>query len=104
HDLAGDLGMRILPGSVLGQRASDGSERFAVREAQQMRFLVDNGYAREMAGGALQARGGYVVQLKGGSIDPDDFRLGPRRMKPGAEPEFDLVGADAQGRLDGDHV
>lgn len=104
HDLAGDLGMRIAPGSVLGQRASDGSERFAVREGQQMRFIVDNGYARQMAGGALQARGGYVVQLKGGSIDLDDFRLVPRRMKPGTEPEFDLVGADGQAWFHVDHV
>src|SRR5690606_2630245 len=71
HDLAGDLGMRIVPGSVRGARASDGSERFSLQESAQLRFLVDNGYAREMAGGGLQARGGYLVQFKGGRIDLD---------------------------------
>lgn len=104
HDLAGDLGMRIVPGSVRGQRASDGSERFSLQEATQLRFLVDNGYAREMAGGALQARGGYLVQLKGGSIDLDDFRLVPRQVKPGAEPEFDLVDAQGVAWFHVDHV
>src|SRR5690606_23396392 len=104
HDLAADLGMRILPGSVLGQRASDGSERFSVSESAQMRFMVGNGYARQMADGALQARGGYVVQLRGGDIDLDNFRLVPRRGKPGAEPEYDLVGADGQAWFHVDHV
>lgn len=104
HDLAGDLGMRILPGSVRGQRTNDGSERFSVSEEQQMRFLVANGYARRMAGGALQARGGYLIQFRGGSIDLDDFRLVPRQVKPGAEPEYDLVGADGQAWFHVDHV
>ncbi|MGY1458774.1 MULTISPECIES: hypothetical protein [unclassified Luteimonas] len=104
HDLAADLGMRIVPGSIHGRRANDGSERFAVQEAQQMRFMVDNGYAREMAGGALQARGGYVVQLKGGTIDLDGFRLVPRSVKRGAEPEFDLVDARGDAWFHVDHV
>lgn len=104
HDLAGDLGMRIAPGSIHGQRASDGSERFSLQDARQLQFLVHNGYARHMAGGALQARGGYVVQLKGGSIDLDGFRLVPRRMKPGAEPEFDLVDAQGVAWFHVDHV
>ena len=104
HDLAADLGMRIAPGSIHGQRARDGSERFAVQEAQQMRFMVDNGYARRMAGGALQARGGYLLHLKGGSIDLDGFRLVPRGVKPGAEPEFDLVDARGEAWFHVDHV
>ena len=76
HDLAGDLGMRIVPGAIHGRRASDGSERFALQDGRQLQFLVGNGYAREMAGGGLQAKGGYVVQLKGGNIDLDGFRAG----------------------------
>ncbi|WP_132998926.1 hypothetical protein [Luteimonas arsenica] len=104
HDLAGDLGMRIVPGSIHGRRASDGSERFALQDGRQLQFMVGNGYAREMAGGGLQAKGGYVVQLKGGSIDLDGFRLVPRRMKPGAEPEFDLVDAQGTAWFHVDHV
>ncbi|MEN1957155.1 hypothetical protein [Luteimonas changyuni] len=104
HDLAGDLGMRIVPASIHGQPTSDGSERFALQDARQMRFMVDNGYAREMAGGALQARGGYVVQLKGGSIDLDGFRLVPRAVKRGAEPEFDLIDAKGVAWFHVDHV
>jgi hypothetical protein len=104
HDLAGDLGMRIMPGSVHGQATTDGSERFAVQEGVELRFMVHNGYAREMTGGALRARGGYVVQLKGGSIDLDDFRLVPRTVKPGAEPEFDLVDAAGVAWFHVDHV
>lgn len=104
HDLAGDLGIRVMPGSVHGQRASDGSERFGVLEERTLRFNVRNGYAREMAGGALQARGGYVLRLKDGSIDLDGFRIVPRQAKPGAEPEFDLVDAHGVAWFHVDHV
>ena len=104
RDLAGDLGMRIVPGAIHGQRASDGSERFALQDSRQLRFLVTNGYAREMAGGALQARGGYVIQLKDGSIDLDGFRMVPRAVKPGMEPEFDLVDAQGVAWFHVDHV
>lgn len=104
HELADHLGMRILPGSVHGQRASDGSERFALQDARRLQFMVDNGYAREMAGGGLQARGGYVVEFKGGRIDLDGFRLVPRRVKPGSEPEFDLVDARGVAWFHVDHV
>ncbi|MBJ6983398.1 hypothetical protein [Luteimonas sp. MC1750] len=104
HDLAGDLGLRIAPGSVHGQRATDGSERFSLQDSRRLQFLVTNGYAREMAGGALQARGGYAIQFKGGSIDLDGFRLVPRRVKPGMEPEFDLVDAQGVAWFHVDHV
>lgn len=104
RDLAGDLGMRILPGSVHGQRAADGSERFEVRADRQLRFKVDNGYARTMAGGGLQARGGYVLQLRDGRIDLDGFRLVPRPARPGSEPEFDLVDAGGIAWFHVDHV
>ncbi|MBJ7575114.1 hypothetical protein [Luteimonas sp. MC1828] len=104
NDLAGDLGIRIRPASVLGTRASDGSERFALQPFSQLRFNVDNGYAREMTGGALQARGGYRLELRDGSIDLDGFRLVPRKVAAGAEPEFDLVGADGVAWFHVDHV
>ncbi len=104
RDLAGDLGMRIAPGSVHGQRASDGSERFSLQDGRRLQFLVTNGYAREMAGGALQARGGYVIGLKDGSIDLDGFRMVPRAVKPGMEPEFDLVDAQGVAWFHVDHV
>ncbi len=93
YDLARDLGIGIAPGSVHGDRASDGSERFALRPEAQLRFKVENGYARQFVDGALQARGGYRMTLRDGQIDLDGFRLVPRRVKPGAEPQFDLVDA-----------
>ena len=34
HDLAGDLGMRVVQGTTRGQRASDGSERFSLQDGR----------------------------------------------------------------------
>jgi len=104
HDLAGDLGMRVVQGTTRGQRASDGSERFSLQDGRQLDFLVTNGYARQMAGGALQARGGHVIELEDGRIDLQGFRLVPRAVKPGAEPEFDLVDAKGVAWFHVDHV
>src|SRR5699024_11028078 len=94
----------IAQGGTRGQRASDGSERFALQDGRRLQFLVTNGYAREMSGGALQASGGHVIQLKDGRIDLQDFRLVPRRVMPGAEPEFDLVDARGVAWFHVDHV
>lgn len=94
NDLARDLGIRLRPASVPGQRADDGAERFTVSTGAGIRFRVHNGYLRAWSGGAVQARGGYRLQLRDGVIDLDGFRLVPKASPPGRSPEFNLIGRD----------
>lgn len=93
-DLAGDLGMRLVPATVAGTRAADGAQRFAVVADGGLRFKVDRGYLRAWSGGAVQARGGWTLRLHDGVIDLDGFRLVPKASPLGRSPEFDLVGRD----------
>ena len=51
---------------------------------------------RGVSDGALQAKGGYELSLRGGKIALQDFRLVPRATQRGQQPQFDLVGADGR--------
>lgn len=103
RDLARDLGIAIVPQSVRATRASDGSERFTLAPSG-LSFRVDNGYLREVTGGALQVRGGYQLQLDGGAIDLRGFRVVPRKVPAGTLPEFDIVDASGTAWFHVDHL
>jgi hypothetical protein len=94
RDLAGDIGMRITAGPAkLAQPGWDDHEMFELRPATSLAFDVRNGNLAAFAGGALQARGGHLIETRAGTrIDLSDFRLVPRA---GTDvPILDLVGAD----------
>jgi hypothetical protein len=93
RDLAGDIGMRITAGAgLLAAPGWDNHEMFELQTSDSLEFDVRNGNLRAFLGGALQARGGHVIESRSGRIDLTDFRLVPRVGS--AVPILDLVGAD----------
>lgn len=95
RDLAGDLGMNILPArEALPGLSMRGRDRFEVRRAGSLEFHVEGGYFRGFDGGSLQAAGGYAIELADGEvIDFVDFRLVPDASDPLI---LDFVGRDGQ--------
>lgn len=94
RELAQDLGIAI--GEARGRHAQLGGyehELFDLRQQGAIEFDVRNGNLAGFVGGALQARGGYVLDTPAGRVDLTDFRLVPRRGEP---LRLDLV--DAEGR------
>lgn len=95
RDLATDLGIRI---STTGNARKVGryeGERFELDRTTQLRFDVQRGYLHGFNGGALRARGGYSLDVRGTRIALADFRLVPRQGKAGQKvQQFNLVGAD----------
>jgi hypothetical protein len=100
RDLARDLGIRIAPAQHAADARNNTGDRFALKDAGTLQFRVSNGYFGGFGTGALQARGGYVLELADGSIALTDFRLVPRaasgKSRPSAVTRLDLVGADGQ--------
>ncbi len=98
NDLARDLGIRILPGERLPTKLQHGADRFDLQPSGHLQFQVQDGYLRAFSGGALQARGGYVLALPGGTIALEDFRLVPRTAAGGKRDplQLDLIGADGK--------
>ncbi len=94
-DLARDLGIAIEATGARGQRAADGSDRFALKPARALQVDVRGGYLRGFASGAVQADGGHVLRVGDGSIDLRGFQLRPRRGAGAAPRQLDLV--DASG-------
>lgn len=94
RELAADLGLRFeAPTSLLDGLSWMGHERFALRNSGSLEFHVANGNLSAFAGGSVQARGGYVIEVGDGRIDLSDFRLRPREGDPLI---LDLVGADGK--------
>ncbi|GAA0721034.1 BACON domain-containing protein [Dokdonella soli] len=94
RDLAGDIGLRIAaPSTQLADAPDHHFERFAVRRSDALGFRVENGHFRGFSGGALQVRGGYVIDLPDGRIDLTHFRLVPSTDDPFL---LDLVSADGK--------
>ena len=94
RELAADIGLNL--GSANARHAELSSrqhEVFDLRQVGSLNFIVSNGNLRNFIGGALQARGGYVIESKAGRIDLTDFRLVPRA---GSDIVLDLVGADGK--------
>ena len=100
RDLARDLGIRIAPAQHAADARKNVGDRFALKDAGTLQFRVNNGYFGGFGAGALQARGGYVLELADGPIALTDFRLVPRaasaKSGPSAVTRLDLVGADGQ--------
>ena len=100
RDLARDLGIRIAPAQHAADARKNAGDRFALKDAGTLQFRVNNGYFGGFGTGALQARGGYVLELADGPIALTDFRLVPRaasaKSGPSAVTRLDLVGADGQ--------
>jgi hypothetical protein len=100
RDLARDLGIRIAPAQHAADAPNSAGDRFALKDAGTLQFRVSDGYLGGFGTGALQVRGGYVLDTAGGHIVLNDFYLMPRAV-PGksagpAVTSFDLVGADGQ--------
>lgn len=96
RDLATDLGIRVVATGSKPVAANDGSEILVLKDAQALQFRVENGYLRELTGGAVESATGYALELRDGSrIDLGPLRLVPRKVAAGAEPQFNLV--DAKG-------
>ncbi len=94
RDLAGDLGLALGAASQRhSQLTANEHELFDLRQAGSLEFDVRNGNLRGFLGGALQARGGYVIEGRAGRIDLTDFRLVPRRDNALI---LDIVGADGK--------
>lgn len=94
RDLASDIGLTIAtPTARLDGLSWREHEQFNLRESGSLEFRVANGNLQTFVGGSVQARGGYVVGVRDGSIDLTDFRLRPR---PDDALILDLVGADGK--------
>ena len=99
RDLARDLGFRIAPARQAAQARNGAVDRFALKDTGVLQFRVSSGYFGGFGAGALQARGGYVLDVPGGQITLTDFRLVPRAASGKAgqpSARLDLVGADGQ--------
>jgi hypothetical protein len=97
RDLAGDVGLRLAP--AIGRHSQlswNEGEMFDLVQAGSLDFDVRNGNLRAFVGGALQARGGYIIDTPGGRIDLTNFRLVPRAGTTGETPILDLVSSDGQ--------
>lgn len=83
RDLASDIGLKVeTPTARLTDLSFYEHERFDLRRATSIEFRVANNSLQAFIGGSLQARGGYVITLRDGSIDLTDFRLRPRANDP----------------------
>ena len=94
RELARDLGLVL--GAASGRQAQlswNEHEVFELASAGSLDFNVRNGNLHDFVGGALQARGGYLIGSKAGPIDLTDFRLVPRK---GDTPILDVVGSDGK--------
>ncbi len=94
RELARDLG--LVPGAASGRQAQlswNEHEVFELAGTGSLDFNVRNGNLHDFVGGALQARGGYVIESKAGRIALTDFRLVPRR---GGAPILDVVARDGK--------
>ncbi|MBC7938458.1 MAG: hypothetical protein H7Z19_01630 [Chitinophagaceae bacterium] len=94
RDLAGDIGLVL--GAASGrhtQLSINEHELFDLRQGGSLTFDVRNSNLRSFIGGALQARGGYVIDTASGRIDLTDFRLVPRL---GNTLILDVVGSDGK--------
>ena len=94
RDLAGDLGLALGAASARHPELSAAEhELFDLRPVGSLEFDVRNNNLRTFMGGALQARGGYVIESRAGRIDLSDFRMVPRR---GEGVMLDIVSADGK--------
>jgi hypothetical protein len=94
RDLVGDLGLRLSPAVGRHMQLSRMEhELFDLNAGSSLDFDVRNSNLYRFIGGALQARGGYVIESKAGRIDLTDFRLSPRK---GEVPILDIIGADGK--------
>lgn len=95
RDLAGDIGLTL--GAAVARQGpigADDHEFFNLSDAGSLDFNVRSGNLHDFVGGALQARGGYVIDSNAGQIDLSNFRLVPRL---GAQvPTLDVVGSDGK--------
>ncbi|MDP2004772.1 MAG: hypothetical protein Q8K45_03785 [Rubrivivax sp.] len=92
RELSRDIGLVL--GAASGRQAqlsAQEHELFELRQVGSLEFDVRNGTLQGFIGGALQARGGYVIGSPSGRIDLTDFRLVPRR---GDALVLDLIGAN----------
>jgi len=84
---------RLTDGGV-GIRQARNSDLFELRRSGSIEFRTSEGAFAGFAGGSLQARGGYVLNLAtGGSIDLTDFRLRPNALNAMV---LDVVSADGK--------
>ena len=95
RDLAGDIGLTLGTAQARqGAIGPDDHEFFDLSAAGSLDFNVRSGNLDDFVGGALQARGGYVIASKAGAIDLSNFSLVPR---VGAKvPTLDVVGSDGK--------
>lgn len=95
RDLAGDIGLSL--GAAVARQGAigrDDHEFFDLSDAGSLDFNVRSGNLQDFVGGSLQARGGYVISSRAGTIDLSNFRIVPR---VGAKvPTLDVVGADGK--------
>ena len=95
RDLASDIGLTL--GAAVARQGAigpDDHEFFDLSAAGSLDFNVRSGNLHDFVGGALQARGGYVIASKAGAIDLSNFSLVPRL---GAKvPTLDVVGSDGK--------
>ena len=95
RDLAGDIGLTL--GTAVARQGAigpDDHEFFDLSASGSLDFNVRSGNLHDFVGGALQARGGYVIASKAGAIDLSNFSLVPRM---GAKvPTLDVVGSDGK--------
>jgi hypothetical protein len=98
RELASDVGLAL--GAARSRHAQLSwyeHEVFDLRQGGSIDFNVRHGNLQDFIGGALQARGGYVINTPTGPLDLSDFRLVPRRSaKAGSPPILDIVGADGK--------
>jgi hypothetical protein len=104
RELAADIGMRLgEANSRHAQLSWYEHEVFDLRPGGSLDFNVRNNNLRDFIGGALQARGGYVIDSPAGRLDLTDFRLVPRvetsNRTGNRTPTLDIVGADGKAWL-----
>ena len=95
RDLANDVGLKL--GAAVARQGAigpDDHEFFDLSAAGSLDFNVRSGNLHNFVGGALQARGGYVIGSKAGAIDLSNFSLVPRLNAK--VPTLDVVGSDGK--------